>query len=234
MTGSLLSFSFAPYRLTGTVYGVLLNHAGALAALGDAVHARPYLAPPTAPVLYVKPRNTLSVPGQPIEVPEDVQGLMIGANLGAVIGRTACRVVPEQALSYVAGYVIVNDLSVPHENYFRPSIRFIACDGTCSIGPSVVDRARIADPDALSVRIHVDGRLMQTTDTSQRLRPLARLIADVTDFMTLAPGDILMLGASAGAPTACAGQRVSVTIDGLGQLDNPLVAERASVDAGLS
>jgi len=234
MTVPLPSFSFAPYRLTGTVYGVLLNHAGALAALGETVNARPYLAPPTAPVLYVKPRNTLSAPHQPIEVPEDAPHLLIGANLGAVIGRTACRVAAEQALSYVAGYVIVNDLSVPHASYFRPSIRFIARDGTCSIGPSVVDPEHIADPDALRVRVYVDGRLMQTTDTSQRLRPLERLIADVTEFMTLAPGDILMLGASAGAPTACAGQRVSVAIDGLGQLENPLVVERETVDAGLS
>jgi len=234
MTAPPPSFPFAPYRLTGTVYGVLLNHAGALAALGDAVNARPYLAPPRAPVLYVKPRNTLAAPNQPIEVPEDAQILVVGANLGAVIGRTACRVAADQALSYVAGYVIVNDLSVPHASFFRPSIRFIARDGTCSIGPSVVARERIADPGALTVRIHVDGRLVQTTDTSQRLRPLARLIADVTDFMTLAPGDILMLGASAGAPTAHAGQRVGVAIEGLGHLENPLVVERERVNPGLS
>lgn len=232
MAAPALSFSFAPYRLTGTVYGVLLNHAGALAALGDAVSEPPYKAPPKAPVLYIKPRNTLSAPQWPIEVPADAQALQIGANLGAVIGRTACHVTPEQALSHVAGYVIVNDLSVPHASFFRPSIRFIARDGTCAIGPTVVARERIADPHALTVHIHIDGRLAQRTDTSGRQRPLARLIADVTDFMTLAPGDILMLGASAGAPTARAGQRVAVAIDGLGQLENPLVAERASVEAG--
>lgn len=234
MSAPLASFPFAPYRLTGAVYGVLLNHAGALAALGDAVHRPPYTAPAKAPVLYIKPRNTLSAPGQPIQVPADAQVLLIGANLGAVIGRTACRVARDQALSHVAGYVIVNDLSVPHASFFRPAIRFIARDGTCAIGPSVVARERIADPDALTVRIHVDGQRVQTTDTSGRLRPLAQLLADVTDFMTLVPGDILMLGASAGAPTARAGQRVAVAIDGLGQLENPLVVEREAVAPGLS
>jgi 5-oxopent-3-ene-1,2,5-tricarboxylate decarboxylase/2-hydroxyhepta-2,4-diene-1,7-dioate isomerase len=137
-------------------------------------------------------------------------------------------------LSYVADYVIVNDLSVSNASYFRPPIRFIACDGSCSIGPSLVARERIADPDALTVRIHVDGQPAQTTDTSQRLRPLGRLIADVSDFMPLAPGDILMLGASAGAPIADAGQRVVVGIEGLGQLENLLVVEREFVNPGLS
>jgi 5-oxopent-3-ene-1,2,5-tricarboxylate decarboxylase/2-hydroxyhepta-2,4-diene-1,7-dioate isomerase len=234
MTTPLASLSFAPYRLTGAVYGVLLNHVGALSALGEAVNEPPYKAPPKAPVLFIKPRNTLSAPRQPIEVPADARALLIGANLGAVIGRTACRVAPDQALSHVAGYVIVNDLSVPHASFFRPSIRFIARDGTCSIGPSVVARERIADPDALSVRIHIDGQLVQSTDTSSRQRPLARLIADVTDFMTLRPGDILLLGASAGAPTACAGQRVAVAIEGLGELENPLVGERVAVEPGPS
>lgn len=234
MPAPVLSFPFAPYCLTGAVYGVLLNDSRALAALGDSVNAPPYNAPPRAPVLYIKPRNTLSAPHQPIAVPADAPALQVGANLGAVIGRTACRVTPDQALSHVAGYVIVNDLSVPHASYFRPSVRFIARDGTCSIGPSVVARERIAEPDKLTVRVLVDGRLAQTTDTSRRLRPLARLIADVTDFMTLAPGDIVMLGASAGAPTARPGQRVTVAIDGLGQLENPLVVAREAVAPGLS
>ncbi|HEY6354991.1 MAG TPA: 2-hydroxyhepta-2,4-diene-1,7-dioate isomerase, partial [Burkholderiaceae bacterium] len=64
-----LSFGFAPYRLSGTVYGVLLNHAPALAALGVQVNEPPYKAPPKAPVLYVKPRNTLAGAGSACEVP---------------------------------------------------------------------------------------------------------------------------------------------------------------------
>lgn len=220
------SFAFAPYRLSGTVYGVLLNHAPALAALGDAAHAAPYKAPPRAPVLYVKPRNTLSAPGAAVELPGDAAALQIGANLGAVIGRTACRVSAANALEFVAGYAIVNDLSVPHEAFFRPSVRFKAIDGSCVVA-AVVPRSRVADPDRLLVRVFVDGELAQRTDTGERIRPLAQLLADVTEFMTLAPGDILMLGTSHGAPLARAGQRIAVEIEGLGRVEHTLAAATA-------
>jgi 5-oxopent-3-ene-1,2,5-tricarboxylate decarboxylase/2-hydroxyhepta-2,4-diene-1,7-dioate isomerase len=216
-------FDFAPYRSSGTVYGVLLNHAPALAAMGDAVNAPPYMAPPKAPVLYLKPRNTLSAPGQAIDMPADVPALQIGANLGAVIGRTACRLNVADALDFVAGYAIVNDLSVPHEAFFRPSVRFKALNGSCVIGP-VRPRSRIANPDRLPVRIFIDGQLAQSTDTANRRRPLAELLADITDFMTLAPGDIVLLGTSHGAPVARAGQRIAIEIEGLGRLENALAA----------
>jgi 5-oxopent-3-ene-1,2,5-tricarboxylate decarboxylase/2-hydroxyhepta-2,4-diene-1,7-dioate isomerase len=217
------SFGFAPYRLSGTVYGVLLNHAPALAALGDAVNAAPYKSAPKAPVLYVKPRNTLAAPGSACEVPADVPELQIGANLGIVIGRTACRVAERDALQCVAGYTIVDDLSVPHDSFYRPSVRFKALDGSCVIGP-VVGRQRVPDADALAVRVFVDGEPVQRTTTAGRIRPLARLLADVSEFMTLAPGAVLRLGTSHGAPTARAGQRVAIEIDGLGRLEHALVA----------
>jgi 5-oxopent-3-ene-1,2,5-tricarboxylate decarboxylase/2-hydroxyhepta-2,4-diene-1,7-dioate isomerase len=226
MTAALPGFGFAPYRLSGTVVGVLFNHAPALAALGNAVNEPPYKAPPKAPVLYVKPRNTLAGPGAQTEVPAQSQVLQIGANLGVVIGRTACRVAARDALSFVAGYAIVNDLSVPHTSFYRPSVRHKARDGSCVIG-AVVAKERVRDPDALAVRVFVDGRLVQTTDTGQRIRPLAKLIADVTEFMTLAPGDVLMLGTAADAANARAGQAVAIEIDGLGRLEHTLIAERA-------
>lgn len=224
MHPTALSFGFAPYRLSGTVYGVLLNHAAALAALGGAVNEPPYKAPPKAPVLYVKPRNTLAASGSLTEVPAGVDALQIGANLGVVIGHAACRVAERDALSFVAGYVIVNDLSVPHDSFYRPSVRHKARDGSCVIGPAVVPRDRVRDADALALRVFVDGELVQRADTGERIRPLVRLLADVTDFMTLAAGDILLLGTSAAAPTARAGQSVAIEIDGLGRLEHVLVA----------
>lgn len=224
MHSTELSFGFAPYRLSGTVYGVLLNHAPALAALGAQVNEPPYKAPPKAPVLYVKPRNTLAAPGSGCVVPSGVAALQIGANLGLVIGRTACRVTEPDALSVVAGYVIVDDLSVPHDSLYRPSVRHKARDGSCVIGPAVVPRASVRNADALGVRVFVDGRLVHSTDTGQRVRAAARLLADVTDFMTLAPGDVLLLGTAAGAPTARAGQSIAIEIDQLGRLEHALVA----------
>ena len=220
-----LDFEVAPYRLSGTVYGTLLNQRSALAALGEAVSRPPYQAPPKAPVLYLKPRNTLSSAGAVVPVPADVPELEVGATLGLVIGRTACKLSEAEALDYVAGYTIVNDVSVPHDSYYRPSLRYKVRDGFCPIGPRVVPRAEVADPHALAIRVYVDGVLVQQADTGDLLRPIARLLAEVTDFMTLAPGDVLMVGVAAGAPRVRAGQQVAIEIDGLGRLENSFQAE---------
>jgi 5-oxopent-3-ene-1,2,5-tricarboxylate decarboxylase/2-hydroxyhepta-2,4-diene-1,7-dioate isomerase len=217
-----------PYRLSGNVYGVLLNQRGALAALGAAASQPPYKAPPMAPVLYIKPRNTLNGPGGAVAVPADAPELEVGATLGVVIGRTACRVAAAQALDYVAGYTIVDDVSVPHASFFRPSVRLKARDGFCCIGPEVVARTRIADPDALDIRVYVDGTLVQSGGTRELVRPVRQLIADVTDFMTLTPGDLLLVGVPPGAPRVRAGQSVAIEIDGVGRLENGFVAEAAT------
>ena len=133
----------------GTVYGTLLNHHDALAAMGGAVHESPYKSPPQAPILYIKPRNTWLAAGEAIVVPEGVESIEVGATLGLVIGRSACRVGEADALSYIAGYVIVNDVSMPHASYYRPSLRFKARGTFCPIGPFV---PRHATPSARLTR----------------------------------------------------------------------------------
>jgi 5-oxopent-3-ene-1,2,5-tricarboxylate decarboxylase/2-hydroxyhepta-2,4-diene-1,7-dioate isomerase len=217
----------APYALSGRVYGALLNHRSALAALGAAASAPPYRAPPVAPVLYIKPRNTLALSGDAVRIPAGTLELEVGACLGLVIGRTACRVSEAQALDHVAGYLIVADVSVPHDSYHRPSIRFKARDGYCPLGPAVVGRAALGSPDALTIRTYLDGALLQTASTSDLIRPAARLLADVTEFMTLSPGDVLALGAAAPAPRVRSGQTVTIELDGLGSLSNPYLAADA-------
>ncbi len=206
------------------VYGALLNHRSALAALGAAASRPPYKAPPVAPVLYIKPRNTLALSGDVVRIPVGTLELEVGACLGMVIGRTACRVSEAQALDYVAGYLIVADVSVPHDSYHRPSIRYKARDGYCPLGPAVIERAAAGNPDALAIRTYLDGALRQTASTSELIRPAARLLADVTEFMTLLPGDVLTLGAAAPAPRVRSGQTLTIEIDGLGSLSNPYLA----------
>src|SRR5580765_3784360 len=109
-----------PYQLSGVVYATLLNHRSAWQELGEAVNHPPYHAPPKAPVLYVKPRNTLAASGDPVPVPAGVIELELEASLGLVIGRPACRLEEASALEFIAGYLIVNDVSVPHRPYYRP------------------------------------------------------------------------------------------------------------------
>ena len=223
-TLSSIPFDVAPYRFSGTVYGTLLNHRDALEALGASVHEAPYKAPPKSVVLYVKPRNTLAGPGDAVEVPADAPELEVGPSLGLVIGRAACRVSEAQALDHVAGCVIVADISVPHASFYRPQVRFKAGDGFCPIGPRVVRLDALGDLGRLAIRVHVDGRLVHESSTAGWIRSPARLLAEVTDFMTLAPGAILMTGVPHGAPRVRAGQRSAIEIDGLGHLENRFVA----------
>jgi 5-oxopent-3-ene-1,2,5-tricarboxylate decarboxylase/2-hydroxyhepta-2,4-diene-1,7-dioate isomerase len=218
-----IPFDVPPYRLSGAVYCALLNHRSALAALGEAASRPPYGAPPRAPVLYIKPRNTLAVSGSVVRIPAGTPELEVGACVGLVIGRTACRVSESRALDYVAGYLIVADVSIPHSSYYRPSIRFKARDGYCPLGPAVTARAAVANPDALTLRTYLDGALVQTASTADLIRPAGRLLADVTEFMTLAPGDVLALGAAAPAPRASSGRTVSIEADGLGSLRVPFM-----------
>ena len=220
-----LHFDVPPYRLSGAVYGALLNDPAQLLALGDAVHQPPYKAPPQAPVLEVKPRHTLAGDGDDIVVPGGAGGIEIGATLGIVLGRVACRLSMAQALQAVAGYVIAADLGLPLASHYRPSVRLKARDGFCPLGPRVVPAAEVPNPDALSFELSVDGEVVQRGSTAGRVRNVARLLVDVTEFMTLQAGDLLLLGRSHAAPLARPGQSVAITFAGLGRLQVRLVAE---------
>jgi 5-oxopent-3-ene-1,2,5-tricarboxylate decarboxylase / 2-hydroxyhepta-2,4-diene-1,7-dioate isomerase len=214
-----------PWRLSGTVYGALLNHAPQLAALGEAVHQPPHKAPPQAPVLEVKPRHMLAADGAVVRVPAGMAGLRVSASLGIVIGAVACRVPAARAMDHVAGYLIVGDVSAPLPNDYRPGARFKARDGFCPLGARVAPAAEVPEPDALSGRVEVDGAVVHEFTTGERVRGVARLIADVAEFMTLQAGDVLALGIAHGAPLVEAGHAVALAIDGVGSLRLRVEAE---------
>lgn len=175
-----------------TVYAAALNFRGSLEALGD-LNAEPYKGPPKAPVLYIKPPNTLSVSGAPIRVPKGVSKLKMGGTLGWVVGK---------------GWVVANDISIPHSSYFRPAIKERCRDGFLVLSPIFF---RGADVDA-DIRITVNEK---TTVASTRdlIRPVTKLIEEISEFLTLGLGDILLSGEPPNAPLAGVGDRVWVQID---------------------
>jgi len=201
--------------VSGAVYGTLLNDRAALEALGEAMHAAPYKAPPNAPILYLKPRNTLAGHRARVVVPDNALGVEVGASLGIVIGRHAARISANRAAEYIAGYTLVGDLSVPHASVYRPSVRFRARDGFCVVGPAVVAARHIATPDHLGIKVLVNGKEIFTASTASTVRTVTQLLADVTDFMTLSAGDVLTLGVPHGSPVAHAGDTATLSIDGL-------------------
>lgn len=202
---------------TSTVYGTLLNFRAEAEALAPQMTQPPYKAPPKAPVLYVKTANTWSLHGSAIAVPADVPEVEIGASIGMVIG----------AEGDVEGFVLLNDLSIPHASFFRPPVKFKCVDGFLGIGPALRDAQDVADPADFRIELRVNGELKQSLDFSQLVRPAQQLLADVGDFMTLAHGDVLMLGCGPGRPLARAGDRIDISAPGFETLSNTLVKEAA-------
>jgi 5-oxopent-3-ene-1,2,5-tricarboxylate decarboxylase / 2-hydroxyhepta-2,4-diene-1,7-dioate isomerase len=211
-----------------TVVGALLNFRGAWAAMEPAMHREPHHKPPVHPVLYIKPANTWRRAGDPVPLPPDVEEIEVGSTLGVVMARTAARVSVENALDHVAAYVIVNDVTVPHTNVLRPPMKQKCRDGFCPIG-TLVPAAEVRDPDALRIRVYVNGELKMENSTANLVRNVRKLISDVSEFMSLGPGDILLVGVPENAARARAGDRVAIEIDGLGRLENTLSAEEGAV-----
>jgi 5-oxopent-3-ene-1,2,5-tricarboxylate decarboxylase / 2-hydroxyhepta-2,4-diene-1,7-dioate isomerase len=204
---------------SGRVYGAALNFKGTFDALRDAFYREPYKQPPLAPVLYIKSANTWAGSGDPIPLPPGVDSLRMGGTLGVVIGRTATRVSERDALDYVAGYTVANDVEIPHTSYFRPPIREKCRDGFLPLGPFV--GAGALDPDAAAIRVFVNGTLAASNSTKNLVRPVAKLIADITEFMSLQKGDVLLVGEPENSPLVSAGGVVRVEIEGVGELENP-------------
>ena len=226
-----------PFFPTRTVVGALLEFQGAWQALEPVMAQPPHHRPPVHPVLYIKPANTWARHGDSVLLPPDVAEVEIGATLGISFARAASRVNAAQALSHVAGYCVVNDVTVPHQSLLRPPMRQKCRDGFCPIGPWV-SADELRDPGALEIRSYINGelrqrshtaQLRQRSHTAQLRRNVAQLIADVSEFMTLAPGDLLLIGVAEQPARARVGDTMAVEIDGIGRLENPLQAETAAV-----
>ena len=215
------------YLPTRTVVGAMLEFQGAWQAMEPAMLLPPHHKPPAHPVLYIKPANTWAQNGQPVLLPADVPEVEVGATLGITFGRTAARVKAADALQFVSGYCIVNDVTVPHAALLRPPMRQKCRDGFCPIGPWV-PATRVPDPGNLALRAYVNGELRQSNHTRNLRRSVARLIADVSEFMSLAPGDLLLIGVPEHAARAKPGDHMAVEIDGIGRLENPLQLEATS------
>jgi 5-oxopent-3-ene-1,2,5-tricarboxylate decarboxylase/2-hydroxyhepta-2,4-diene-1,7-dioate isomerase len=198
---------------TATVYGVVLNDSASLRALGD-LDAAPYKGAPKAPVLYIKPVGTRVGDGATVRLPQGATEVEVGATIGLVLGRSAARLAPDNALDSVAGVVLAADLSLPHARYYRPAIREKCFDGALPVS----DVLPLCDLARLELGIEIDGKIVDGWSLSTLLRDPARLLADVTGFMTLRAGDVLLVGVRYDAPRAAAGSQVRITAHGLGTL----------------
>jgi 2-keto-4-pentenoate hydratase/2-oxohepta-3-ene-1,7-dioic acid hydratase in catechol pathway len=150
---------------------------------------------PKAPLLFAKWPNTLIGDGEPIILPEESTQVDYEAELGVVIGATAKHVSEGDALDVVAGYICVNDVSARDLQFGDGQwTRGKSPDTFCPVGPRLVPRDEIEDPQALAIRCIVNGETLQDSSTSQMIFSVAEIIAYVTRVITLEPGDLIAIG----------------------------------------
>jgi len=190
--------------------------------------------PPEFPNFFCKTSNTVIGPDQPIVIPTVTEQVDYEAEFAVVIGRTASRVSEAEALDYVAGYTIFNDVSA-RDYQKRGSQWFLgkSFDTFGPLGPTLVTPDEVPDPQNLELSLTLNGQEMQHTNTGNMIFSIRYQISYLSRVMTLEPGDILSTGTPAKTdlakslpPFMNAGDVVSIRIEGIGMLTNSLVAER--------
>jgi 5-oxopent-3-ene-1,2,5-tricarboxylate decarboxylase/2-hydroxyhepta-2,4-diene-1,7-dioate isomerase len=213
---SLIRTLQTPWQPQGTVYGPLLNFHREWDLWSPRMTQDPYKAPPQAPVLYVKSANTFN-PRSELVLQDGITEVDIGATVGVVIGADGQ---PQAA-------VLLNDWAVPHSSYYRPPVKFRCRDGYLGVG-TLRDWADL-DVAAMTLRVSRNGDQVQSVDFAQLKRPLAQLLAEVTAFMTLQEGDVLMLGTdcldSGERPRARAGDTVRIEAAGFAPFNQTVVSD---------
>jgi 2-keto-4-pentenoate hydratase/2-oxohepta-3-ene-1,7-dioic acid hydratase in catechol pathway len=196
--------------------------------------------PKDPPFFFLKPPTTTVVgPLADIHVPDvPSAGLDWEIELAVVIGRRAKSVSVEDALEIVAGYAVSNDLSA-RSRFPRPSavqapfawdwLAHKALDESCPLGPGITPAWLVDDPQALGLRLTVNGITKQDSSTSEMVAEIAVLISDASRWITLEPGDVILTGTPAGVGMPRkdflkAGDVVVAEIDGLGRLENTIVS----------
>ena len=178
---------------------------------------------PEEPLLFMKPPSALIRTGAPIVRPNGYQRTDYEGELGVVIGRRARRVREADALDYVAGYTIVNDVTVRDlqvkDGQFTRAKGF---DSFCPVGPCVVSGI---DPSNLRIITRLNGEVRQDSSTSDLIFSVAKIIEVASRVMTLEPGDLISTGTPSGVGPIAPGDVVEIEIENIGILRNPVIAE---------
>ncbi|MBP90086.1 MAG: 5-carboxymethyl-2-hydroxymuconate isomerase [Planctomycetaceae bacterium] len=197
----------------------------------------------TFPYVFMKPPiTTLTDPGKPVRIPSvSPDHIDWELELAVVIGREAKGVSEADALNYVAGYTVINDIS---NRKFKPNpdrkerskdsffdwLHGKWHDSFCPCGPCVVTPDEIPDPQTLDMKLSVNGTVHQHASTSQQIFPVAAVIEFISSFVTLEAGDIISTGTAAGVGNTTEtylkpGDEVEASISGIGTLKSPVIAE---------
>ncbi|MGO4332366.1 fumarylacetoacetate hydrolase family protein [Cupriavidus sp. M-11] len=214
-----------PWTGIGKIVAIGLNYADHAAEAGMPL--------PAEPIVFLKANSSLNGPDDAVMLPRGSEKSDWEVELGVVIGTAARDVSREQALSHVAGYCVVNDVSEREFQLERGGTwdKGKGCDTFCPVGPWLVTRDEVADPQALGLWLDVNGERVQKGSTATMVFDVATLVSYVSRFMTLHPGDLICTGTPPGVGMGFkpprflkAGDTMRLGIDGLGEQTQAVVA----------
>lgn len=213
-------FTWLPPVEVGTVFALGLNYA-------DHAKELAFKAPET-PLVFLKGPNAITGHKAFSRRPADATYMHYECELAVVIGKTGYRIAKEDAMQYVAGYSVANDYAIRDylENYYRPNLRVKNRDACTPLGPWLVTRDEIADPMKLALTTRVNGKTTQQGTTADMIFDIPTLIAYLSSFMTLNPGDVILTGTPEGLADVKAGDVVDTEIEGVGCLINTIVDDQ--------
>jgi 2,4-didehydro-3-deoxy-L-rhamnonate hydrolase len=213
----------------GTRIGPTVGHVGKVVCVGLNFkdHARESGMPlPEQPILFMKATTAICGPNDDVIIPRGSTKTDWEVELGVVMGEMARAVPVEQALDYVAGYVIINDVSERAYQLEQGGqwVKGKSCDTFCPVGPMLVTTDEIPDPQKLPMWLEVNGHRYQNGTTADMIFGVAELVSYISRYMTLMPGDLISTGTPAGVglglrpPTYLkVGDVVELGIEGLGR-----------------
>ena len=196
------------------IVGIGLNYRAHAAEMGKGL--------PEEPLLFMKPTSAMIAGGEPIERPAGYARVDYEGELGIVIGQRARRVPRERALDFVLGFTICNDVSV--RDLQKKDVQYTRAkgfDSFCPIGPRIVGGL---DPSRLALKTRLNGVVKQDSTTADLIFDVPALIAFVSLHMTLEPGDVISTGTPSGVGNLTPGDVVQIEIEGIGVLENPVIA----------
>ncbi|AJG17486.1 5-oxopent-3-ene-1,2,5-tricarboxylate decarboxylase [Cupriavidus basilensis] len=214
-----------PWTGIGKIVAIGLNYADHAAEAGMAL--------PAEPIVFLKANSSLNGPNDPVMLPRGSEKTDWEVELGVVIGKVARDVSLADALSHVAGYCVVNDVSEREFQIERGGTwdKGKGCDTFCPVGPWLVTRDEVPDPQALGLWLDVNGQRVQKGSTATMVFDVATLVSYVSRFMTLHPGDLICTGTPPGVGMGFkpprflkAGDTMRLGIDGLGEQGQTVVA----------
>ncbi|GAA2183442.1 fumarylacetoacetate hydrolase family protein [Brooklawnia cerclae] len=206
----------APVIPRSKVLAVGKNYVEHAAELGSEV--------PPEPLIFMKPNTSVIGPGDPIVRPAISQNVHYEGELAVVIGRICRKVPADRVAEVIFGYTCANDVTARDLQAGDGQwTRAKGFDTFCPLGPWIVTHLGLDEAQDLSLVTSLDGQVKQDSSTALMVYDIARLVSHVSQFTTLLPGDVLLTGTPKGVGPMLAGQQVSVEIDGIGTLTNPVV-----------